>query len=308
MTQLNLKKTARSVAIATLVLTVLASTAVTANACEFIDNLMPWNWCKSNEYAATTYAPPFTPVAAPATACCPAPTSYMTARYIPQTCYRTVYRTMPMTSCQAVNSCDPCTGCPVTTLRPVTAYRRVAQLVPYTTYRIAWQNNLCYTSCYSPCATGCYSGCSSCDTGCSSCVSGCSSCTSGCYSGACGTDVTSSGCSSCASGTTTTITPQPEAQPTYSNGSQQPTLSPNGGASWNTRRPTESQGVKPSPQPDPTTRQDYQSKPFQIPQLVPAGRTASAPVRLVSYNAPQQVSRSMDVSNAVEDTNEWQAR
>lgn len=317
MTQYTLKKTIRSLAIVTLAVAVLATTAIPAQACEFLDNLCPWNWGRSNECVATTYAPPFTPVAAPAVACCPTVSSYAVARtacYVPQTCYQTAYRTIPMTSYQAFNTCDPCTGCPVTTLRPVVTYRRAAQLVPYTTYRMVWQNTPSYTSCYGGCATGCATGC---DTG---CYSGCSTCTSGCDSGACGSGVVSSGCSSCAPTTTTTITPQAEPQPTFStpstNGSGAPNGSGNGGV-WsepaNVQRPIETQIIKPSPEPDSSTSQGYQSKPFTVPQLVPAGRSASNVVRHVSYEtvAPASTLVPMNTvsptNSVVNDTNEWEA-
>lgn len=255
MTQQNMKKITKSLAMVLLVVTVLASTAVTASACEFLDNLCPWNWGRNNEYAATTYAPPFSPTSAPAVACCPTQNTYATARtacYMPQTCYRTVYRNMPVTSCQTVNGCDPCTGCPVTYYRPVTTYRRAAQLVPYTTYRMVWQNN---SSCYTGCNTSCYSG-------------------------GCGTGVATSNCNSCTSTTTTTVNPQPK--PTYE--------STNSGTTRSSQKQIGTIEVSPVPVADPTTRRSYyENKSFKAPKLIPAGRPASYSVRHASYQTQSNV-------------------
>ncbi|MCR4412837.1 MAG: hypothetical protein NUV77_10485 [Thermoguttaceae bacterium] len=107
------------------------------------------SWLQPRGSAVTTYTPPFSsrPVAAaPAVA---APTM---CSYVPQIAYRTVYRPVPVTTCQAVTACDPCTGCAVTTFRPVTAYTYQAQLVPCTTYRM-----VCSTPSapYAPAASAC---------------------------------------------------------------------------------------------------------------------------------------------------------
>jgi len=75
-----------------------------------------------------------------------------TCRYVPQTCYRTVYQTVP-----------------VTTYRPVTTYCRKAALVPYTTYRL-----VSYRAC-DPCARCGTSG----GYGIATSASGCSSCGGG---------------------------------------------------------------------------------------------------------------------------------
>ncbi|MBN2216184.1 MAG: hypothetical protein JW719_02280 [Pirellulales bacterium] len=141
-----------------------------AGACECLDRLLPWNWCRGTQ-AATTYAPPYAPApaltsasafapapcgtCAPATACNPCVSQ--TCAYVPQTCYRTVCATVPVTTCQAVTSCDPCSGCPVTSYRPVTVYQRTAQLIPYTTYRMVWSNP-CATT-VAPCGTSCGTTC-----------------------------------------------------------------------------------------------------------------------------------------------------
>lgn len=268
MTQRNMKIT-KSLMIIAVAVVILASTAVTASACEFLDNLCPWNWGRNNQYAATTYAPPFSPTSAPAVACCPTPSSYATARtacYMPQTSYRTVYRNMPVTNCQTVSGCDPCTGCPVTYYRPVTTYRRAAQLVPYTTYRMVWQNN---SSCYTGCNTGCNSG-------------------------GCGTGVATSNCNSCTS-TTTTTTPTPT--PTYDS-----TNSGTTGRVWSSQKQIGTDEVSPVPVADPTSRRsNYENKPFQAPKLIPAGQPASYRVRHASYE------RQSLPSNVTEETGKWQA-
>lgn len=121
-----------------------------SGACEWLDNLMPWNWCRNNDTvaASTTYCPPYAPVAAPAVA---APASCTTCSYIPQTFYRTAYQTVPVTSCCPVVTCDPCTGCPCTAYQPVTSMVRQARLVPYTTYQAVYAADPC-TSC-APVAT-----------------------------------------------------------------------------------------------------------------------------------------------------------
>ena len=116
-----------------------------SDACRCLDCLWPWNWGRST-MASTTYAPPYV---APAPAASMAPTysaaSYpscvgRTCSYVPQTCYRTVYETVPTTTCRPITYRDPCNGCPVTCYRAVTSYARRARLVPYTTYRMVWSN------------------------------------------------------------------------------------------------------------------------------------------------------------------------
>jgi hypothetical protein len=102
-------------------------------------------------YYAPSYAPSYAPVySAPAcTSCVP-----QTVRYVPQTYYRTVYRSVPVTTYGAFTRSDPCTGCPVTYYRPVTSWTYQAAYVPYTTYRLVYSNPC------SPCVTT--SSCSSC--------------------------------------------------------------------------------------------------------------------------------------------------
>src|SRR5258708_2428379 len=93
--------------------------------------------------------------ACPAPAC-PAPVAQQ-VNYVPQTCYRTVYRPVAVTSYRPITTADPCTGCPVTSLSPVTTYVQRPVVVPYTTYRPVVTTVLLPTApacpC-SPCATG----------------------------------------------------------------------------------------------------------------------------------------------------------
>jgi len=127
------------------------------SACQCLDWIWPWNWGANRVASSTTYAPPYVPsatVTAPAVASTCNPCATQVCSYVPQTYYRTVYRTTPVTTCQAVTCCDPCTGCPVTVYRPVVSYVQSAQLVPYTTYRAVWTN--AYAPTCSPCATSSY--------------------------------------------------------------------------------------------------------------------------------------------------------
>ena len=126
------KRRTRIVACSLLAASTVMFLPAESRACEWLDRLMPWNWCRNDSaVAATTYCPPCTPVAqAVAT-----PAACTTCSYIPQTCYRTAYANVPVTSCRPVISCDPCTGCPCTAYQPVTSYVRQAQLVPYTIYQ-----------------------------------------------------------------------------------------------------------------------------------------------------------------------------
>jgi hypothetical protein len=78
----------------------------------------------------------FTSCFHPAPAACPAPVApVQQVNYVPQTCYRTVCNSVPVTSYRPITTADPCTGCPVTSLSPVTTYVQRPVVVPYTTYR-----------------------------------------------------------------------------------------------------------------------------------------------------------------------------
>ena len=176
--------------------TVLLIVPATSQGCEFLDRLMPWNWC-SGSNAAATYAPAYA---------AQYPVATQTCCYVPQTSYRTVMRTVPATVYRPTTCCDPCTGCATTCYSPVTSYVRSAQLVPYTTYTPVWTTT-----------------CSPCGPTCDPCGSACNTCTS------CTTTVTN-GCSSCATpavstpSSTLVPTPMQESNQPSNSGTQQPTL------------------------------------------------------------------------------------
>ncbi|MBN1910682.1 MAG: hypothetical protein JW818_13130 [Pirellulales bacterium] len=253
----RLRASIRILVLACVVVSVIAAMAAPSAACECLDRLMPWNWCKAPA-GSTTYAAPYNPCATPVAACptpC-APQTQQVCSYVPQTCYRTVYQMTPVTSCVATAGCDPCTGCPVTVYRPVTNYVRSAQLVPYTTYRRVW------TTVASPC------------------VSSCSPCASG-YS------TVSSGCSSCGVSATSATTPIPEKPQTYQDNT---TPAPSGTQTHESRKeiiherplePIPVEGQKSSYQPGPS---------FNGPDRTtarPIQQTAYRPVvSRVSYPAP----------------------
>lgn len=83
-------------------------------------------------YAPTTVGPAYA-LTAVVPACCRQQTCYSqpTTNYIPQTCYRTVYQLVPVTTYCPTSMCDPCTGCPGTVMRPVTSFVMQASVVPY---------------------------------------------------------------------------------------------------------------------------------------------------------------------------------
>ncbi len=144
-------------------------------------------------------SPAYRPVvayAAPAPSAC-APCT-QTVSYVPQTSYYAVCENVPVTTCRATTSCDPCTGCPVTVMRPVTTYVRRARYVPVTTYRAVYQPVTCAAPACCP---------TSCDP--------CSSMGTASY--------TSTPSSSCC---TPTYTPSPATSPSTSpNVTPQPSLS-----------------------------------------------------------------------------------
>ena len=154
----------------------LLATPTESKACAFFD-------CLFGRSAGAAYAPPAysMPVApqmyAPTYAPQCSPCVPQTCQYVPQTCYRTVYQNVPVTTYRPMVGQDPCTGCPVTSYLPVTAVMRQTQLVPYTTYRVVYANPVAQCGVSSSCSTcgpaGCAaygsavsgSGCSSCQTG-----------------------------------------------------------------------------------------------------------------------------------------------
>ena len=99
---------------------------------------------------------PQTYAVAPAPVMAPVQQIQQQVSYVPQTCYRTVYTQVPVTTMRPVTTTDPCTGCPVTCMRPETTYCQKAQVVPYTTYRQVVTNvpvNPCCAPATAPAAT-----------------------------------------------------------------------------------------------------------------------------------------------------------
>lgn len=90
---------------------------------------------------------------APAVAACNPCGVQQTVSYVPQTCYRTQFVTVPVTTYRPATTVDPCTGCRTSVMRPVIAYVQQKQIVPYTTYR-PMVSNACF-SC-APAATTTY--------------------------------------------------------------------------------------------------------------------------------------------------------
>lgn len=105
---------------------------------------------------------------APCTTTCYKP--QQSCRYVAQTCYRTQYCSVPVTTYRPVTTCDPCTGCSTTCMKPCTTYVQQARQVPYTTYKMVCETRyvaVTTNSCCPTCPTGCPTGCptSACATG-----------------------------------------------------------------------------------------------------------------------------------------------
>jgi len=226
------------------VATVLLAVPAQSSACAFLD-------CLFGGRAQTTYRPAYA-FYAPASSSACAPCGVQTCRYVPQTCYRTVYQGVPVTTYRAVAGCDPCTGCPVTAYRPVTSWTYRARLIPYTTYRAV------YSDPCNPCAS--YESCSPC----------------GSFGGTVGTTVTES--VGCCSGTTTTPSGSmvPQADPATS----APALE-----STPPARTFDDPGSSGEPikQLEPTPNANLNSTPTQLQLSDPRGRTTLRPVRQASY-------------------------
>lgn len=112
------RKLRGTIAVATAAATLLAAPAPS-------HAIFDWLGCKCGAKPAPLAAPV---VEAPVV-------TQTTVNYVPQTCYRTQYVTVPVTTYRPATGCDPCTGFPVTTMRPAICYVQQARLVPYTTYR-----------------------------------------------------------------------------------------------------------------------------------------------------------------------------
>lgn len=82
--------------------------------------------------------------------------------YVPQTCYRTQYVNVPVTTYRPFLTRDACTGCPVTAMRPTITYVQQARRVPYTTYRAIVTSGPAVATSYAPVYSAPASGCSSC--------------------------------------------------------------------------------------------------------------------------------------------------
>lgn len=140
----------------------------------------PCNPCAT---ARTTYRPLFggwftgwrgnnccSPCATCAPACSPCATGCstgcQTCQMVPQTCFRTECVSVPVTTCRACTTCDPCTGCARTVMRPVTTFVQQVRRVPVTTYRMVAAPSCCGTTALSApsFAPAMGSGCSTCNS------------------------------------------------------------------------------------------------------------------------------------------------
>lgn len=81
---------------------------------------------------APVAAPVMAPVAAPAP---PVMVPVQQTSYVPETTYRTEYKTVPVTTYKPSCEIDPCTGCARECMQPVTQYVHQAVNVPVTQYR-----------------------------------------------------------------------------------------------------------------------------------------------------------------------------
>ena len=89
----------------------------------------------------TAFAPPASFVPPTAAGCgCGQPAQQPVVQYLPQTCYRTQWSPVPVTTYRPVISTNPCSSCTTTYLQPCTTYRWQAKRVPYTTYRAVYSN------------------------------------------------------------------------------------------------------------------------------------------------------------------------
>jgi len=124
----------------------------TSEACGFFD-------CLFGGCGRTTYAPATVAAVAPAYAPGCSTCSTQTVAYVPQTYYRTAYRSMP-----------------VAVYRPTTYWARQSRLVPYTTNRLVYSRPYTVAYGYAPAVSCNPCGTSACgfagDSGCSSCSVG----------------------------------------------------------------------------------------------------------------------------------------
>ena len=216
--------------------------------------------------------------------------------YVPQTCYRTKWQQVPVTSYRPVTNTDPCSGCTVTCMRPCTSYTWQAQRVPYTTYRPVYR-----TETYKVPVTYYTSDCANPTAACTSCNQ------SGNSTGVFGNGGIVP--------QPTTVNPNTTLNPSTLNGTQ--SVLGNAADSIPTINPTASQRPVYQPNyPSPSSLQNLptlQTAPTQTlnqppgnstrwqeePNLIPADKQAHAdirrqwnyePVRLASYAAPVESS------------------
>ena len=87
---------------------------------------------KQPAYAVAPVAPIMAPIPAPPP---PVMVPVQQTSYVPETTYRTEYKTVPVTTYKPSSEIDPCTGCPRDCVQPVTQYVQQAVNVPVTQYR-----------------------------------------------------------------------------------------------------------------------------------------------------------------------------
>jgi hypothetical protein len=87
---------------------------------------------KQPVYAVAPVAPVMAPIPAPPP---PVMVPVQQTSYVPETTYRTEYKTVPVTTYKPSSEIDPCTGCPRDCMQPVTQYVQQAVNVPVTQYR-----------------------------------------------------------------------------------------------------------------------------------------------------------------------------
>ena len=96
--------------------------------------------CLSGLFAGCQKPPAYAVAPAPFVAPIPAPpppvmVPVQQTSYVPETTYRTEYKTVPVTTYKPSCEIDPCTGCPRDCVQPVTQYVQQAVNVPVTQYR-----------------------------------------------------------------------------------------------------------------------------------------------------------------------------
>ena len=175
-----------------------------------------WNrfWARNEP---VPMAQPIAMTAGYGSACSPCATTcykpQQSCRYVPQTCYRTEYCNVPVTTYRPVSTCDPCTGCTTTCMKPCTTYQRQARQVPYTSYRMVCETRYspvvsCQPAVCDPCGSPC--GLGNCATG--NCATG--NCATGnCATGNCATVSGTVGSATTAPNLPGQTTPQPTLSP-----------------------------------------------------------------------------------------------